>query len=1170
MASIIMASGQASAGTFDELDLIRVVYMPGQEEVATNLGPIGPGINFSASNITVGGGSDAFALSMFKSASSWGDLRVVYFSKNHTGAAPNDQKEVWLATDSGSVPGVNSRKFSSFNGAIDQVQSYYRTLAEGTYNTVAGNTGYLTSFYQKMDFGGDNPGTFGGYLSAGFGEVDLSALQSQGYVDMYLYYFMNNTLQNGGSPVAVIRTLANGSTIINPGSQEVVNIYYQDADGDGYGNPQVSTKAKSCPSGYVENNTDCDDNDAAVHLQAQEICDGKDNDCDGEIDEGVKNTYYLDADADGFGEASKTVQACVAPSGYVADNTDCNDTDSTVHPGAAEVLDGKDNDCDGTIDEGVGPVATVSGTFDELELIRVVYMPGQEEVATDLGTIGSGLNLTGSAVSAGAGTDSFNLGMFRSASGWADVRITYLAKDYTGVAPHDQKDVWLALKSDTDTPAVSSRKFSTFNGGVDVIQSYYRGLTAGAGSTVAGGTGYVTSYYQKMNFGGSDQGNFAGYLSAGFGEADLSALQSQGYVDMYLYHFKNNALQNDGRPVAVIRTTVNADGAGVSTIINPAGTYPAGGQPEPVVNTWYQDSDGDGFGNNDAAVQAQNCPSGYVRDSTDCDDTDAAVHSGAQELCDRKDNNCDGRVDEGCIQGDINGDGDLTPMDALAAFQCYLGIRQCSDSADINGDGAYTPSDALCLFKKFLGQPGCLDLLPPSSVPMTYTEPYLLSLTPMTSMDVCWLTSEPTDKSYVEYGSSESYGHKVQAVTYEIKGMETVDTSGLYMIPLKVYQQIAHLENLEPGARYYYRAISQRGAYKKITQGYYFKTAPAAGTPVKFFLLSDLQLKPQIPSTVKLAGQQGADFIIYNGDLVNTACHAGEWFSVPGTSEEDDKRWFNAMQQTTGDTRLLQYTPIFPSPGNHEINEQERLTDKTLADRSKLSLKIYMQLFRTLYPEQQYEPNGKHWYSVDYADLHLDSLSILRSFGWPATEKPGWFMFDDIKASSPQYQWLQHDLETAKSRKYKWVTQHWHMYNRRDDVCVPYTDPVPSPDNPDLMLYPSQDDYLQRDIKPLFEKYGVNGVSFGHSHVYERYLINGVNYIEAASIGNTYRVPTDPSCSPNGYCPVFENCNFRSFLLVSIDPASGMTAQGIQASEADDGSQTGGIGQVFDTFVLAP
>ena len=115
-------------------------------------------------------------------------------------------------------------------------------------------------------------------------------------------------------------------------------------------------------------NTDCDDNDNDVYPDSIEICNGEDDNCDGEIDESVLQTYYIDSDADGFGfpdaEAQTENNPCNLPSGFSDVSTDCDDTTADNFPGNEEVCDGIDNDCNESIDDGVGNIYYVDSDGD--------------------------------------------------------------------------------------------------------------------------------------------------------------------------------------------------------------------------------------------------------------------------------------------------------------------------------------------------------------------------------------------------------------------------------------------------------------------------------------------------------------------------------------------------------------------------------------------------------------------------------------------------------------------------------------------------------------------------------------------------------------------------------------------------------------------------------------
>jgi hypothetical protein len=108
---------------------------------------------------------------------------------------------------------------------------------------------------------------------------------------------------------------------------------YTDESDPGYGKPCTTGRPGICGQGlYVCANKKltCQ----SIYQPRTEICNGQDDNCNGQIDEGASTrTYYRDADSDGFGDPNVTKKACIRPAGYVEDNTDCYDKNRMVFPG---------------------------------------------------------------------------------------------------------------------------------------------------------------------------------------------------------------------------------------------------------------------------------------------------------------------------------------------------------------------------------------------------------------------------------------------------------------------------------------------------------------------------------------------------------------------------------------------------------------------------------------------------------------------------------------------------------------------------------------------------------------------------------------------------------------------------------------------------------------------
>ncbi len=147
-----------------------------------------------------------------------------------------------------------------------------------------------------------------------------------------------------------------------------LSTWYYDADGDGYGNAAVTTLACDAPPSYDASSDDCNDGNGLIYPGATEYCGGTDWDCDGAVDEADSVDvvpYYSDTDGDGY-YGTYAGDACSAPAGYDVSGSDCDEADDTINPGAEDVCDDQDNDCDGAVDDGLsvpGVYATIQSAI---------------------------------------------------------------------------------------------------------------------------------------------------------------------------------------------------------------------------------------------------------------------------------------------------------------------------------------------------------------------------------------------------------------------------------------------------------------------------------------------------------------------------------------------------------------------------------------------------------------------------------------------------------------------------------------------------------------------------------------------------------------------------------------------------------------------------------------
>lgn len=463
------------------------------------------------------------------------------------------------------------------------------------------------------------------------------------------------------------------------------------------------------------------------------------------------------------------------------------------------------------------------------------------------------------------------------------------------------------------------------------------------------------------------------------------------------------------------------------------------------------------------------------------------------------------------------------------------------------------------------------------------TDPILQAPTE-TSVNVVWFTDDPGQTHYVEYG--DDFARRAVCELSQLSRMREDGSEGHSWIFEPVYRHEAILEGIPSAEKTPYRTVTVTSSGNIIkSEIFQCSPAPTKGSALKILFTSDHQGKPMVAANLQKVKETvpEIDAIFFAGDCVDHADKASEWFAENGffaCLQGKARKSLNASIYTGGE--LLQSAPLFCAIGNHEVmgrwkegkslDEQFRdpyprefaelqynqlfpnETDRAIKEKWMKNHSFNSDSYEEIFTLPESLSGGKKYYAVTFGDVRLVVLHATRIWRKSALEVKGkytehsatfddpleWgygdFIFEPIQKGSAQYEWLNNEFQSTEfqNAKYKIVMLHNPLHSLGENTIPPFTNPIQKIEtdaNGKITAihyhYPKEEDFLIRDLEPLFIRYGVDLVLCGHTHIWNRFRSSqGIHYLETSNVGNSYGAYLD---IPRNLVPGIGDDNYRAF-----------------------------------------